>query len=1136
MNQAETDTIQKIRRLGGWITCFLLLMLWVSTAALPVRADTGGTLNTSLNSTETTCTVTWSDYTMPSDGSVIKAAVWSASGGQDDIKWRNLKASGSSYSVSFKVSAHGDAGKYYVHLYLQTTGGSMVFLGDTTFNVSSASCTSVSVIQTDTAEDTCQVVIEGLTSPSGITKVQVPVWSKSNQSDIIWYNASLQSDGTWQAEIDFSRHSYNAGTYHIHVYATSTNKVFNYVGNTTAKYTVTSTDPEVTASLSGTSAALKASGVSTGGISRVQFAVWSAKNAQDDLKWTSASVSASGIASGTISLSDYRDFGTYYVHAYAVSTSGTMYFLGDTTFTVEAPSVESVETEVEDGSFTITISGVSCVTGVSKVMVPVWSRSNQSDIVWYTARQQSDGTYQVTSDISRHQNNTGTFHIHVYVYDSRGSSGVHAGSASMSFERTAGDLTMTADSTGTSYQASAADVSVPESYSGIYLAVWSAKDAQDDIVWYEMEQSGSSWSTEIPLSEHNYDSGTYHLHLYARQGTGTMLFIRNYTWDISLTDTIILTKTGETTASVSITPEGSYSRILFAVWCAAYNQSDIVWYEGTEQSGGSYTASIDTANHSAHSGTYIVHAYGVGSGGSMTMLDDASVALSGTVSTVEGTADITSCLITGGSQVTVTASVTGSGTFGLFVLEPGETELSSSDSPLATVQGSGTITLTAPLNADTSSSLLNEKLVIGQKSGSSYAKISDGAYITNPEAIASNTRAFPAGATKKGLQVNTELEEDAAELGVNYSLVNVTLNNIPAESGGISYVYNGKTWHMDMGYIYALDEIFSEQAANGSIVTAVLLMQWDEDWTNLILPSGREAGHSFYALNAETEEGREQLAAIFSFLADRYSTSAYNVVNWVLGNEVNNYTYYNWAGTTDLTTYASCYANAYRLLYNSVKSEYSNARVYISLDHVWNYYMSYAFKGQQLFNAFVAALDAEGSITWNIAFHPYPAPLTSANFWSNTTGVTNSSSSAFYTMLNLSSLTDYIRDTYGSEHRFILSEQGFTSVSSGTADEKLQAAAIAYGYYLAEYNDMVDCFILHRHVDHPAETATGPYFGLWNTNSTETDSPGTKKFAWTVYKYMDTSQGAAYTNFALSIIGADSWSSIVPGYSASDFS
>ena len=81
------------------------------------------------------------------------------------------------------------------------------------------------------------------------------------------------------------------------------------------------------------------------------------------------------------------------------------------------------------------------------------------------------------------------------------------------------------------------------------------------------------------------------------------------------------------------------------------------------------------------------------------------------------------------------------------------------------------------------------------------------------------------------------------------------------------------------------------------------------------------------------------LQATLNFLANRYSTTngKYGrIVNWIVGNEVNNYWTYNYAGSKNLNQYAKVYADQFRLAYNALTSVYSNARVYISLDHLWN--------------------------------------------------------------------------------------------------------------------------------------------------------------------------------------------------------
>ncbi len=469
-----------IRRMEGWIACFLLLMFGTVMA---VYADTKGTIRASLNASQTTCTVSWSDYRMPSDGEKLIAAVWSEKDGQDDLKWRDLTRSGDSYSVKFSVSAHGTAGQYQVHLYLRTKAGKMVMLDHTVFTVSEASCSAVSTDRMDQKAGTCRVVITGLASPSGIEKVQVPVWSKSDQSDIVWYDAVHQKDGTWTAEIRFSRHKNNKGQYQIHVYARSTNQVFNFVGRTKTEYTGRTTEQtELSARVKGSSVELKTTGIShADGIRSVSFAVWSAADGQDDLRWSTASYS-SGTAEKTIDLKEYCDFGTYHFHVYATTNKGKQFFVGKTTFEVPFPSAADTDIAVNGDKFTITVSGISCVSGIDRVVIPVWSQADQSDIVWYKAEKQKDGSYRVASEFSRHKNHTDYFYIHVFIYDDRDSYGYNAVQTNMSVrqqpaKRSAGDLTVAKTAGKAEYQLSVADVVIPEAYASVQMAVWTDKDS-----------------------------------------------------------------------------------------------------------------------------------------------------------------------------------------------------------------------------------------------------------------------------------------------------------------------------------------------------------------------------------------------------------------------------------------------------------------------------------------------------------------------------------------------------------------------------------------------------------------------------------------------------------------------------------
>ena len=109
-------------------------------------------------------------------------------------------------------------------------------------------------------------------------------------------------------------------------------------------------------------------------------------------------------------------------------------------------------------------------------------------------------------------------------------------------------------------------------------------------------------------------------------------------------------------------------------------------------------------------------------------------------------------------------------------------------------------------------------------------------------------------------------------------------------------------------------------------------------------------------------------------------------------------------------------------------------------------------------------------------------------------------------------MTNYVKKNFGSDTHILLSEQGFTSNSG----QDVQAAAIAYTYYKAEFNPMIDAVIFRSVQDEASEVSQGLSFGLYTAD-------GKKKPAYNVYKYMDTPQYAKYTKACLKTIGISSW-------------
>lgn len=514
-------------------------------------------------------------------------------------------------------------------------------------------------------------------------------------------------------------------------------------------------------------------------------------------------------------------------------------------------------------------------------------------------------------------------------------------------------------------------------------------------------------------------------------------------------------------------------------------------------------------------------------------------------------AKIKTCKLVSSKKLRVTASISSPKSIQgqkvyLFSLPLATSKIPAKAKPLASKKAAKSVSFTVNVSASRQSSLLYSHFVLARrKSNGKYSVISNTKYISNPKKLAMYKYSFPKAVSKKGLQVSASMLEDAVELNVRHSVLNIVFTDLIATKSesntgsSIPYKYQGKTYWFRKGTVNSYDTQLLALKENDAVISAVLLLAWRDDLTGLIYPSGRVSGHSFYAWNTKTSSARKQLQATISFLAERYSgaDAKYGrIVNWIVGNEVNNYKVYNYAGQKSLKTYAKIYAQAFRLTYNAVTSVYANARVYISLDHLWNTNtVNGTFASRKMLDAFASALKSGGSIRWNLAYHPYSCPLTEPKFWKNTNGqLTDSLTSPVINMGNINILTSYIRRKYGKNTRIILSEQGYTSSQAKVSTAKAQAAAIAYSYLLTESDSMIDSFIMNRQVDHQAEVAQGLSLGLWTTDASSgsPEDADNKKQSWNVFKYMDTNLSETVTNSSLSVIGIKKWTDVIPNYSS----
>lgn len=479
-----------------------------------------------------------------------------------------------------------------------------------------------------------------------------------------------------------------------------------------------------------------------------------------------------------------------------------------------------------------------------------------------------------------------------------------------------------------------------------------------------------------------------------------------------------------------------------------------------------------------------------------------------------GAAKITKCKATGTGKVTIKATVknriaSSDDYYYLVYMNPMNQKVYKAAAKIYKKKS-----LTFNLKTAENQGYVTSMFGIAVKKSGKYKMLSETFYISNPEKAAANKSAYKPGKTKKGIQFSSSLDEilscDAKQNFMNFTAAMV------CNDGTVPYEYNGKTYYFNSMDSYK--QIVMECNKRNIVVTGQVLLEWTPGHTELIAPEARRIGAApFYTWNVTENASREKMEAIFSYLGMVFGKKNCYVSNWVLGNEINNPKGWNYKGSLSETAYFKRYAYAFRALYYAVRSQYSNAHVFICMDNYWNTAEKGGYSVKRAISSFNKQLKKiQSGLQWNLAYHAYSTPLTYTNFWEGY-GITNDVSSPYITMKNINVLTNYIKKTYGSSVRIILSEQGYSS-HWGQAN---QAAALAYSYYIAACNPMIDAFIIRSYEDHPVEIAQGLRMGI------------SGKEAFNVFKYMDTSKFNKYTKKYLGLLGAKSWKKIVPGYKSS---
>lgn len=605
------------------------------------QGDLSGTISiVNNNPTVGSFDVVISNVKAPNGVETVSVPIWSEINGQDDIIWYTAnRQNNGTYIVNVKASAHKNStGLYNVHLYYIQKDGQLTGVGGTTTQVFIGKTpeqlkpkASFAIENNNAKAGTFDAVITNISAPLGVKEVLVPSWSLENgQDDLIWHKATKQNDGSYRVTIKASEHKGNKGNYRADAYIVDNANNRHYIAEKVVSVNYARPSGVLTIENNNTAAgtfdAVVRNIVAPTGFKEVLVPSWSLAGGQDDLIWHKATRQADGSYRVTIKATDHKNStGKYRADAYIVDDSNKRFYLTEkvveVTQTRPSASLVIENNNADLGTFDAVIRNIVAPNGVKEVLVPSWSLVNgQDDLVWHKASRQSDGSYRVTIKSSEHKNSLGNYHADLYIVDNANQRHyVTETIVDVKHNKPVGTISVVNNNkdTGT-FDVIISDVYSPKGVRTVQVPIWSEKDGQDDIRWYEAtRQANGTYTVNVQATNHKNSTGLYNIHLYyilndgsqvGVGGTTTTPEFRNAKTKTQTYITNVNSEAGSFTVVVDQAPQGrQIKNIRVAVWSES-NQGNLSWYN-TAPTGTHTEINVSTVNHKNLIGNYTTHVY-----------------------------------------------------------------------------------------------------------------------------------------------------------------------------------------------------------------------------------------------------------------------------------------------------------------------------------------------------------------------------------------------------------------------------------------------------------------------------------------------------------------------------------------------
>lgn len=399
-----------------------------TSIVLPEVKASGTVSAVNINSNTGSYEVKVNNIVAPNGLQKIFVPTWTENKGQDDIVWHEAqRQTDGSYLAKITKSEHkNESGKYTSHVYLLGKDGVLSGLGTTSAELKNIKVSgSVSAVNINSNTGSYGVKVTNIVAPNGLEKIFVPTWTDSKgQDDIVWHEAQRQSDGSYLANITKTQHKNESGKYTSHVYLLGKDGVLTGLGTASAELKDIKPSGSVSAinidANSGSFEVKVSNIVAPQGLSKVYVPTWTDNKGQDDIVWHEAQRQTDGNYLVKITKKQHKyESGKYTSHVYYLGSDGSLSAIGATSVILpevkESGTLSVSNINATDGKFDVQVTNVVAPKGIDKVYLPTWTENNgQDDIKWYEAQLQTDGSYKLTIESSKHKYSSGLYHVHAY--------------------------------------------------------------------------------------------------------------------------------------------------------------------------------------------------------------------------------------------------------------------------------------------------------------------------------------------------------------------------------------------------------------------------------------------------------------------------------------------------------------------------------------------------------------------------------------------------------------------------------------------------------------------------------------------------------------------------------------------------